>query len=324
MLGLSLWCRGDGLTITHPTLGHNARSHRAQETPYFKRMATAGAYNERMPVTRATQLSRRLLATVSPSMAAQLEHFDWGTAQVVERGKDHTILIAPELAVARIPRRTDPDLTRKMTLLEQLQLPWGVPRPLSEVDRGVLQEYIPGTAHPHGTGDPQVLAEIVAVFAAYDPAGLSLTAPFAQRGRFSRNMLTALDAIVPDKMAWDIAEHVHGWTDDQVGAGLVHGDLAGHNMHWDNGELVGILDWDYAAVWDTALNATYLSLWHKVALGDITDVPNRARVWSGALGLYSLADALSWDVSPAGWRRLNKKVQPRILAAYQSLADAED
>jgi len=277
-----------------------------------------------MPIARAVNLSQQLLPWVHADLAAQLTNFDWQSAQVVERGKDHTILIAPDVAVARVPRRDDPDLARKMHLLEQLQLPWQVPTPLSEVHHGVLQTYIPGTAHAHGSGNPEVLADIVSVFEQYDTTGLSLNVPFAQRGRLTRSMLTALDTVVSDHMAWAIAEHVHGWTDDHLGAGLVHGDLAGHNMHWLDGQLIGILDWDYAAVWDTALNATYLSLWHGVAPEEFTATPNRARVWSGALGLYSLADALSWDVSPAGWRRLNKKVQPRILAAYQALPHAED
>ena len=233
------------------------------------------------------------------------------------------ILIADELAVARLPRKTTPQLARTIRLIEQLELPWLLPRALSAVDDGVLQTYIPGTAHPHGTGDPGTLADIINVFADYDTTGLALNAPFAQRGRFTKAMLTALDAVVEDHMAREIAEHVHGWTDDGVGAGLVHGDLAGHNMHWVDGELVGILDWDYAARWDTALNATYLSLWHGVDLEAITPTPHRARVWSGALGLYSLANALTWDISAAGWRRLNKKVQPRILAAHRALPHAE-
>lgn len=277
-----------------------------------------------MPTTRAAMLSHRLLPHVPHEMATQLATYDWQGAQIVERGKDHTILIVKDVAVARIPRRPDSDLNRKMRLLEILELPWHIPTPLSEVDDGVLQTYIPGTAHPHGTGDPHVLANIVAVFDSYDTSGLHLNVPFAQRGRITQQMLETLDQAVPDRMAWAIAEAVHGWTDDRVGAGLVHGDLAGHNMHWVDGQLVGILDWDYAAVWDTALNATYLSLWHGIAPEELTAAPNRARVWSGALGLYSLADALSWDVSPAGWRRLNKKIQPRIMAAYRALPAAED
>ena len=277
-----------------------------------------------MPASRARRLAQQLLPDVPAELAEAIAKYEWDDAQLVERGKDHLILLADELAVARLPRGTDSQLSRTNQLLEQLELPWMLPTPLSVVDDGVLQTYIPGTAHQHGTGEANVLADIVSVLGEYDTTGLALNSPFAQRGRFTTEMLTALDAVVAERMAWDIADHVHGWTDDGVGAGLVHGDLAGHNMHWIDGQLVGILDWDYAARWDTALNATYLSLWHGVDLEAITPTPQRARVWSGALGLYALANALTWEISAAGWRRLNKKVQPRILAAYQALPHAEN
>ncbi|HIW45533.1 MAG TPA: phosphotransferase [Candidatus Yaniella excrementigallinarum] len=276
-----------------------------------------------MYAKHASKLTHQLLDSVPVDLAAQLQSFDWSQAKIIERGKDHIILIAGHLAVARLSRFDDPDLARKVRLLKQLRLPWHVPTPLSHVDQGVLQRYIPGTAHPHNSGDVATLSHVVEVLENYDTAGLALADPFAQRGRFTEDMLTRLDTVVENKMARAIAEHVHGWTDDGIGAGLVHGDLAGHNMHWVDGQLIGILDWDYAALWDTALNATYLSLWHGVPLDDISATPHRARVWSGALGLYALADALTWDISPAGWRRLNKKVQPRILKAYHSLAHSE-
>lgn len=277
-----------------------------------------------MHALHAQHLSSQLLDTVPEQLALQIQAYDWNQAEVVERGKDHILLIAEDLAVARLPRRADPDLVRKTRLLEELHLPWRVPTPLSAVGFGLVQTFIPGTAHPHHSGDPATLASLIAALENYNTTGMSLGKPFAQRGRFTEQMLARLDTVVEYGMARAIAEHVHGWTDDGVGAGLVHGDLAGHNMHWVDGELVGILDWDYAAVWDTALNATYLQLWHGVDLETITGVPHRARVWSGALGLYALADALSWDVSQRGWRRLNAKVQPRILSAYQSLQYAED
>lgn len=277
-----------------------------------------------MPVAYAQNLALQLLDTVPRTLASQIQAYDWQQANVVERGKDHVLVIAEGLAVARIPRRNDPELARKTRLLEELRLPWQVPTPLSSVDGGVLQAYIPGSAHPHHSGNATTLATVVETLERYDTSGLSLGQPFAQRGRITDEMLARLDSAVEHDMHRAIAEHIHAWTDEGVGAGLVHGDLAGHNMHWVDGELIGILDWDYAAVWDTALNATYLNLWHGVALEEFSAVPNRARVWSGALGLYSLADALSWDVSPGGWRRLNAKVQPRIQRAYQALQYAED
>lgn len=277
-----------------------------------------------MPATHAQKLADQLLDSVRPKLASQIRAYDWNQAKVVKRGKDHILVIAEGLAVARLPRRVEPELARRTRLLEQLELPWKVPIPLSAVQDGVLQTYIPGAAHAHNTGDAATLAAVVETLEQYDTTGLSLGQPFAQRGRITEQMLFRLDTAVENKIHRAIAEHIHAWTDEGVGAGLVHGDLAGHNMHWVDGELVGILDWDYAAVWDTALNATYLNLWHGVTLENITGVPNRARVWSGALGLYALADALSWDVSPGGWRRLNAKVQPRIQLAYESLKHAED
>ena len=280
-------------------------------------------YNRIMSAAHAQKLTSHLLDTVPTAVASQIQTYDWQQANVVERGKDHVVVIAEDLAVARLPRRADPELVRRAQLLEELRLPWQVPTPLSGVYDGVIQTFIPGSAHPHNSGNAATLATIVETLAQHDTSDLSLGQPFAQRGRITEEMLAGLDTAVGHGMHRAIAEHIHAWTDEGVGAGLVHGDLAGHNMHWIDGELIGILDWDYAAIWDTALNAAYLNLWHGVALEDFSAVPNRARVWSGALGLYSLADALSWNVSPAGWRRLNAKVQPRIQIAYNALQHAE-
>ena len=135
-------------------------------------------------------------------------------------------------------------------------------------------------------------------------------------------MLTRLDTAVENDMHRVIAEGTFSRLDRRGYGSWVSSRRFGcHNMHWVDGELVGILDWDYAAVWDTALNATYLNLWHGIALEDITDQPNRARVWSGALGLYALADALSWK-RVAGWlasaQRKGSTADPvslRIVAA---------
>src|SRR5690625_6327598 len=89
-----------------------------------------------MHVAHLGQLSQHLLPTVPDDLATTLSTYDWRKAQCVERGKDHTILIADELAVARLPRRRDPDLERKVALVDALDLPWQVPTSLSEVDEG--------------------------------------------------------------------------------------------------------------------------------------------------------------------------------------------
>src|SRR5690625_7921322 len=112
-----------------------------------------------MPATHAQQLAHQLLATVPTSLASQIQTYDWQQAKVVERGKDHVLVIAEGLAVARLPRRVEPELARRTRLLEQLELPWKVPTPLSAVDHGVLQTYIPGSAHAHNVSNQPYLAQ---------------------------------------------------------------------------------------------------------------------------------------------------------------------
>lgn len=103
--------------------------------------------------------------------------------------------------------------------------------------------------------------------------------------------------------------------------GLVHGDLAGRNMHWRNGELIGILDWDKASLWDPAINLAHLSLWHGQDVID-PSAPDeffaaRAHVWNGSFALTRVADAaLRGGVKT--WGRLLRKTQPRIMRAAQA------
>src|SRR5699024_10036183 len=117
-----------------------------------------------MPVAHATRLAHQLAPSVPAPLAARIAAYDWHQATIVERGKDHTVLIATDVVVVRVLPRSDTDLRRKMRMLEQLTLSWLVPTPLSLVDEGVLQRYTPGTAHPHGGGCAATLAHVVSVF----------------------------------------------------------------------------------------------------------------------------------------------------------------
>src|SRR5699024_9606787 len=127
--------------------------------------------------------------------------------------------------------RVDPELALRTSLMEQLELPWKLPAPLSAVEHGVLQNYVPGSAHAHHSGNAATLADGVETLAQYDTSNVSLGQPFAQRGRITEQMLSRVDSAVENDMHRAIAEHIHAWTDKGMGAGLVHVDLAGHNMH---------------------------------------------------------------------------------------------
>lgn len=289
---------------------------------------------------------------------------------------DTTAVPAAVLRMARTPQAAT-HLPRNLQLLDALaasdQLPYQVPVGLSEIVPGangagnlgetgkstaaVLQQYIPGQAHPPHTGDLQDLRSICEHLAAVDTKPLQpyLAEPFTFRGRWTAaktEVVQQLPTRLPEQvrnLPWPdffvhssperfpsavslITETVTAWTaQPPVTPSLVHGDLAGHNMHWlpvpgeQRWQLHGILDWDLACIWDPALNPAYLSLWHgEEKLPDITrdrDELQRARVWLGAMALESLYDtALRVEqVRPKRWLRLLSKTLPRIDRAMQVL-----
>lgn len=266
---------------------------------------------------------------------------DWSQASVVDRGKDHRVLLLPPFAL-RISRRGDQDIARQVRVTQQLQeqLPWTLPTVFAYNADAVLQRYVPGTAHPHGEGDPQVLKEICVQLAQVDVTGLELNTPFAQRGRLTDTNRQTLREL-PTRLAhiaqlpeWfsesvdEVLDAVDQFTDHpEVPAGLVHGDLAGHNMAWLHTEtgyqLSGILDWDQAAAWDVALNPAYLSLWHgEDLLEDIcqdSDEYRRARIWLAAHALDSIHNATTRGIPAGSWRRLLRKTLPRIKRGNHAL-----
>ncbi|WP_298711478.1 phosphotransferase [Micrococcus sp. 2A] len=282
-------------------------------------------------------------------------------ARVSEAGAPVGAAWAPEDSpAAHLPRRVG-----LVTALADAGLPFAVPRPLSAVLRrdddagrplaaAVLQASVPGQPHPPHEGDPTVLRGIVDALDTVDvtdPAVAAGLGPaFAFRGPWTAERVARvgrLGASLPTEHAgalpadWAglvarIAGAVTAWAAAPPdGPALVHGDLAGHNMHWvpaPDGddvrwELSGILDWDLAHAGDGARNVAYLGIWHgEERIEDIARTPaeaRRARVWLGAAGLDSLDDAAARQELTGRaprWGRLLRKVVPRIERASCALA----
>ena len=266
---------------------------------------------------------------------------DWAAGTVEEGGQSHLVLVARGEAVLRMARTREAaaDLGRGSALVDALapQLPYRLPRTLAPLWRAegraaVVQEYVPGAAHPPHHGDARVLAALVRDLAAVDvePLRPLLAEPFAFRGAWTAEKTTAVLAALPSGLATDAAtvlDAVREFADAADGwgpaappgtAGLVHGDLAGHNMHWAEGRVAGILDWDLAAAWDPALNAAYLGLWHGPdvlpSIARDAGEAARAAVWIGAIGLDALHDALQRRDNP-NMGKLLRKIAPRIRRA---------
>lgn len=268
------------------------------------------------------------------SIARQLcPELSWENAGVNEGGQFHKVVIANGHSVIRMARTEEAtgQMPRSVKLLERLegQLDYRIPVATSRILQvgglgSVAMSFIPGSAHEPHYGDPKILGKLVNDLAAIslEPINEYLAAPFAFRGPWTDERQQRCFDALPDPLR-GAATTLWAQLDSlaQVPPGLVHGDLAGHNMHWVAQELVGILDWDLAAAWDPALNTAYLSLWHGLEMADLIaptpDEAHRAKIWLGLMSLERLSDTLSRTDNPR-IDKLMRKIGPRILNAAQA------
>lgn len=257
----------------------------------------------------------------------------WSGGVVEEVGDDHLVLVpdddAPDV-VLRLARRTEVGelLPSRMRLLTRLapHLPWQLPVPLTEVEpaRGtqpaaVVQRFVAGSPHPPHTGDPAVLRTVLEALAAVPPVVWEghVSGPFRSTPRWDEAGCAAVLRVLPSAderrqatAVWESLTAVEG--EERA---LVHGDLAGHNMHWQDGRLVGVLDWDHAAAWDPAINLAHLALWHGAQViapaAPGRRFADRAGLWVGHLALHRLRQAAA-NPAVRRWERLWRKTLPRL------------
>ena len=269
------------------------------------------------------------------SIARQLRpDLSWENAGVNEGGQFHKVVIANPDSVIRMARTIDAteEMPRSIKLLELVsdQLDYQIPVATSQIQTvdslgSVAMSFIPGSAHEPHYGDPKVLGKLVSDLAQVElePLREHLASPFAFRGPWTDERQQQCFDALPEELRGP-ASSLWAQLDElaQVPPSLVHGDLAGHNMHWVDEELIGILDWDLAAAWDPALNTAYLSLWHGLEMVDLIapspDEAHRAKIWLGLMSLERLSDTLSRTDNPKT-DKLLRKIGPRIENAAQAV-----
>lgn len=262
---------------------------------------------------------------------------DWAGSHVEEGGSEHIVLVAAPVAVLRIARtdRAARDLPRRVAVVDALasRLPFQIPVPLSNVEQSgdvtaVVQRFIPGSTHPFGSGDPHRLRALLRQLAevAIGPLQSLLAEPFDHAGQWSELRRERTLAQLPAGLraiAGDVLDEMHSYADQPPG--LVHGDLAGDNMRWVDGELTGVLDWDRAAAWDPAINLAHLSIWHGADLLDPIaadpETARRATVWVAAQSLERV-DHLATRTDRPDRHRLLRKIEPRLRRAEAVLGRA--
>ncbi|MGJ4844920.1 phosphotransferase family protein [Leifsonia sp. Le1] len=192
----------------------------------------------------------------------------------IDHGSVNLIVLSGDVAV-RVTRTPDSvhDLLRTQRLVDRLpDLPFAVPRSVAAPVllggiAAVAQRRVPGAPHPSGGGDPGQLRTVLDAIhgVPLDPLSDDLAPARSYMGgaRWFEVMtdqaipLLAQDAQAPARRAADALAAL-----DPVSPVLVHGDLAGANVLWEDGRISGVLDWDLASADDPAADVAALGNWH--------------------------------------------------------------
>jgi aminoglycoside phosphotransferase (APT) family kinase protein len=225
-------------------------------------------------------------------------------------GQFHDVVLLPGVAAVRVARReiAAADLPRRTDLLSRLavmDLPFEVPTPLGPVATvnnrvAVAVSWLEGTAHPEGSGEAARLRAVLDALASVDVTTLKdvLDEPHAYAGRSRWAELLAEEVIprLPVHLRPEAQSRIQAALElEEVPASLVHGDLAGENMHWSpDGKLIGVLDWDLAQPFDPAVDAACLAWhgWDAVRSAVNVETFRRARVWAATFGIEQVSSAI--------------------------------
>jgi aminoglycoside phosphotransferase (APT) family kinase protein len=229
-----------------------------------------------------------------------------GSARLAEHGNMHHVVLFPGVAAVRISKRPSAaaELPRRVEILRAVAaagLPFDVPKPLTAVARfgdraAVAVSWIGGESLPEGTGDPAAFALLFETLREVETSP-QLEAVLHTPRRYADGLgwaeiLSEIIARLPTRWRDAVRQRLDTLLAlEEVPARLVHGDLGGSNIHFHNGKLTGVLDWDMAILSDPAIDAALVATWHGWdVLRAATDegTHRRARAWNDAVGVEHL------------------------------------
>ncbi|MEV4391573.1 phosphotransferase [Nonomuraea sp. NPDC049607] len=227
------------------------------------------------------------------------------------RGGMHDVVLVPGVAAVRVGRRPSVSeaLPRRTELLRAIGaagLPFAVPEPLTPVTTfgeraAVAVSWVRGAGHDAGQGDPALIGELLGALRELPVTPelrALLPAPRAYAGPASWSTILAEEVLPRFPARW--RDEGRRRLDDALALepvpdALVHGDLVGDNVHWDeNGKLVGVLDWDRAHLFDPAIDAAFMGWhgWHTLRDAVDAGTYRRAVTWERAFGVNQLVALL--------------------------------
>lgn len=251
--------------------------------------------------------------------------------RIIDSGSAHRIVLIGESAVIRIARDqgAGPAMDRRQQLVDQLPaLKFRVPRSLSDVmtiggTSAVAAEFVPGETAPPGAASPSelhlLLAEMQRI--SLDPILSLLERPLAFCGA-DHWLDVQLERVIPlllgaarenarravEALA---ALEVHPDT-------FSHGDLAGHNVRWRDGLIVGVVDWDLSSASDRSTDIASLAAWHGFECLKEIVPPNdldRARIRHATFVLQQVAFQLLNDRSEEEIQRAITRATARFTTS---------
>lgn len=232
-------------------------------------------------------------------------------------GGMHDVVLIPDVAAVRVSRRPlgAAAMPRRIEVLRAIGaagLPFAVPEPLTPVTMfgeraAVAVSWIGGAGLPEGEGDPVLIGDLLRTLRELPVTPelrALLPAPRTYEGRENWATILADDVIPRFPRAWQDEGRRRleaALALEPVPDALVHGDLVGGNVHWDeDGKLIGVLDWDRAHLFDPAIDAAFMGWhgWDTVRQAVDADTYRRARVWERTFGVNQLVALLELDGRP--------------------------
>jgi aminoglycoside phosphotransferase (APT) family kinase protein len=249
------------------------------------------------------------------------------TWQWVRTGSSSLVVLSGEVAV-RVARDDDAaaDLRRGRDLMGALPpLPFDVPRPVGAVavHEGVVAAAatrVHGEPRPAGPADPTALRGLLETIHGLDPMPLRAHLAPARAFYGGPDWYAVLTERVVPMLPERLRDQARAAADalaglDHPGTVVTHGDLAGSNVHWQGDRVVGVLDWDLAALDDPAEDVASLLGWHGWQLGHlVTDDATlaRARAFRAVGPLAVLAFAVLRERPEAEVRRVTARAVARL------------
>lgn len=251
---------------------------------------------------------------VHRALHAAAEHVPTRDWRRVDHGSANLVVLAGHAAVrvARTPTAAREAL-RAQALVDALPpLPFDLPLSLApavhESESGLIaiaQRRVHGAPHPSGSGDPRALRKLLDALRSVSP--VALRPHLAHRHAFFGGVegLTLMaDRAVPmltlaaQNRARRVVDTLAGLESDVAAPVLAHGDLAGSNVLWSEGQVGGVIDWDLAAESDEATDVAALATWHgwgAVASIVSPEVERRARAMIDSYPLQLLCFAIAGE-----------------------------